>query len=77
MIGYGVLDDFKELLLGRSGANGHAVKELDHKTCEPFESSRNAHGWIDFDQDAFGGMNEDLELAGFVDWRVEEGKEAL
>jgi hypothetical protein len=53
------------------------VKELDHETREPFEGSRDTHGWVDFDQDAFGGMDEDLELACFVDWRVEEGKEAL
>jgi hypothetical protein len=50
---------------------------LDHETCEPLEGSWDANGWVDFDQDAFGGMNEDLELAGFVDWGIEEGKEAL
>jgi len=71
MIGYGVLDDFEELLLGCGRANGQAVEELDHEACEPFERSGDAHGWVDFDQDALGGMNEDLELAGFVDWRVE------
>jgi len=77
VIGYGVLDDFEEFLLGGGGANGHAVKELDHETCESFEGSRDAHGWVDFDQDAFSGMNEDLKFAGFVDWRVKEGEEAL
>ena len=53
------------------------MQELDHETCKPFEGSRDADGWVDFDQDAFGGMNVNLKLAGFVDWRVEESKEAL
>ena len=53
------------------------MQELDHETCKPFEGSRDADGWVDFDQDAFGGVNVNLKLAGFVDWRVEESKEAL
>lgn len=77
MISYGVLDDLKELLLRCGGSNGQTVKELDHETSESFEGSRDAYGWVDFDQDTLGGMNVDLELASFVDWRVEEGKEAL
>ena len=53
------------------------MKELDHETCESFEGSWDAYGWVDFDQDTLGSMNVDLELAGFVDWRVEESKKAL
>jgi hypothetical protein len=53
------------------------VKELDHKTGETLECARNADSGVHFNQDAFGGMDVDLQLAGFVDGRIKESKETL
>jgi hypothetical protein len=50
---------------------------LDHQSGEALEGSWDAHGRADFDEDAFGGVDVDLEFAGFVDGGVEEGEEAL
>jgi hypothetical protein len=77
VVGDGVLDDFEELLLRGGAADGELVQELDHETGEAFESSRNAHSGADFDEDAFGRVDVDLEFAGFVDGRVEESEQTL
>lgn len=53
------------------------MEELDHEAGEALEGAGDADGGGDFDKDAFGGVDVDLELAGFVDGRVEEGEEAL
>ena len=33
--------------------------------------------WVDFDKDSFGGMDVDLEEAGLVEGRVEQGEKTL
>lgn len=53
------------------------MQELDHQTGEALEGTRNAHGRADFDQNAFGGVDVDLQLSGLVDGGVEEGEKAL
>jgi hypothetical protein len=46
------------------------VQQLNHQTGETFEGTRNADGWVNFDEDTFRGVDVDLELASFVDRRV-------
>ena len=53
------------------------MKELDHKAGESFECSGYADRRTDFDEDAFGCMDVDLQLASLVDWGIKESKEAL
>lgn len=53
------------------------MKELNHQTGEPLEGSRDTDGGVHFDQNSFGGVNENLQSPGLVDGRVEEGQEAL
>lgn len=77
VVGDGVLDHTEELFLRVSRPDGKAVKQLDHETGETLEGTRDADGGRDLDQDILGGEDVDLELAGFVDRRVEEGQEAL
>lgn len=50
---------------------------MHHEACEALESSRYADSWADFNENPFGSVNVDLEFAGFVDGRVEEGEKAL
>lgn len=77
VVGDGVLDDAQQLLLRVGGADGQAVQELHHEACEALEGAWDADGRADFDQHALGGVDVDLESAGFVDGRVEEREEAL
>ena len=77
MVRDGILDDLEKFLLGVDGADGESVKELDHQTRKTLEGTRDSDGGADFDEDAFGGVDVDLKAAGLVDWRIEEGKEAL
>lgn len=77
MVGDRILNDLEELFLGVNGSDGETVEELDHETCEALECTWNTNGRADFDQDTFGGVNVDLQLASFVDRRVEEGKQTL
>lgn len=53
------------------------MKELDHQPSEALECTGNAHGGANFDENAFRRVDVYLELSGFVDGRIEEGKEAL
>lgn len=53
------------------------MKELNHQAGKPLECTWNAHGGVDFDQDAFGGMDVDLQFSSFVDGGIEEGQKAL
>ena len=53
------------------------MEQLHHQAREALESSRYAYGWADFDKNPFGSVNVDLEFAGFVNGRIEEGEEAL
>jgi hypothetical protein len=77
VVGDGVLDDLEELLLRGGGADGQLVQELDHQTGEALEGTRDAHGRRDLDEDALCGVDVDLQSAGLVDGRVEQGQEAL
>ena len=77
MVGERVLDDAEELFLGRGAADGQSVQELYHETGETFECAGDADGWVDFDENAFGGVDVDLELASLVDRGVEKGEETL
>lgn len=77
VVGDGVLDHTEELFLRVSRPDGKAVKQLHHETGEALESTGNADGRRDLDQDILGGEDVDLKFAGLVDRRVEEGQEAL
>lgn len=50
---------------------------MDHEAGESLECSWDADGWADLNKDTLGSVDVDLELAGLVDRRVEEGKETL
>jgi hypothetical protein len=50
---------------------------LDHETGESLECSWDADGWADLNKNTLGSVDVDLELAGLVDRRIEEGKETL
>lgn len=53
------------------------MQELDHKTGETLESTRNTHGRRNLDEHALGGVDVDLESAGLVDRRIQQGQETL
>ena len=63
----GVLDDAEQFFLTVCGADGEAVEELDHEACEALEGAGDPDGRADFDEHAFGGVDVDLESAGFID----------
>jgi hypothetical protein len=77
VVGDGVLDDLQQLFLRCSRTDGQSVKELDHQTGEALEGTGDADGGADFDQDTLCCVNVDLEFAGLVERRVEEGEETL
>jgi hypothetical protein len=77
VVGDGILDDLDELLVGSSGADLVAMQQLDHQTGEALEGTRYAHGGVDLDEHAAGGLDVDLQLARLVDGRVEQGEQAL
>ena len=53
------------------------MKQLNHQASEPLERARDANRRADLDEDALGGVNVYLKLAGLVDWRVQKSEEAL
>ena len=71
MVGDRILDDLEQLLLGVGGANRESVEKLNHQPGKAFESAWDPDGRTDFDKNSFGGVYVDLELAGFVDGRIE------
>lgn len=77
MIGYRILNNLEELLLGVDGSNRKTVKELDHKTGESLERTWNSDSWADLDKNTFSRVNVNLEFSSFIDWRIEEGQETL
>lgn len=77
VVGDGILDDLEQLFLGGDGANGQAVQELHHQTGEALKGTRNAHRRAHLDEHALGRVDVNLQFAGFVDGRVEEGEQAL
>lgn len=72
-----VLDYAEKLLVGIGRSNGEAVQQLDHETGEALEGSGNANRRRDLNEDTLGGGYVNLEAAGLVDGRVEEGQKAL
>lgn len=72
-----VLDHAEKFFLRSCRTNRHAMKKLNHETSESLECTRDADRWVDFDEDAPGGVDIDLKFAGLVDGRVEEGKKTL
>ncbi len=77
MVSDGVLDDLEQLLLRIGGANGKSVQELDHQSGESFEGTWYADRWADFDKDALGRVDVNLQPSSFVDRGVEQCEEAL
>lgn len=77
MLGDGVLNDLQELFLGINRSNGESMKQLHHETRKPLEGSGNSNRRADLDQDALGGVDENLQFAGLVDRRVEESEKTL
>ena len=77
IVGDGVLDDFEKLFLRVCGADGEAVKKLNHQACKSLEGSRYADGRANLDEDAFGGVDVDLKFPSFVDRRIEKSEKAL
>lgn len=67
-----VLDDTEKLLGGCRGADRELVEKLNHKTGETLERTWNTDGRIDFDKYTLGGLDVDLELSGFVEWRIQQ-----
>ena len=53
------------------------MEKLDHETSEAFERARDANGGADFNEDSLGRVDVNLELACFIDRRIEKGQEAL
>lgn len=53
------------------------MQELDHQAGETLEGAWDTDGGADFDQHTFGGVDVDLQLASFVDGRIEKREEAL
>lgn len=53
------------------------MEQLDHQTGEPLKCSRDADGRIDFDQNALGGVNENLEPTGLVHGGIEKSEQTL
>lgn len=77
VVGDGVLDDAEQLLLRVSRADREAVEQLHHQAGEALERAGDADRRRDLNEDAFGGLDVDLQPACLVDGRVKEGKEAL
>jgi len=53
------------------------MQQLDHKTRETLECTWDSDCGADFDEDAFSGSNIDLKKPSLVNWRIEEGEQAL
>ena len=77
VVGNGVRDDLEELLLGIRSLDGEAVKKLYHQTCEPLERSWDADRWRHLDQHPLRRLDVNLQLAGLVDGRVQQGEQTL
>lgn len=60
MVGDGVLDDAKQLLLRVGGLDGKAMQELDHEAGETLEGTRDSDRGGDLDEDTLCGGNVDL-----------------
>jgi hypothetical protein len=72
-----IFDDSQQLLVRSRRADGMTLQELDHQAGKALEGAGNANRRIDLDQDTLGCVNVYLQLAGLVDWRVEECEKTL
>lgn len=77
VVGDGVLNDAKQLLLRVGRLDGQTVEKLDHQASKTLEGARDADRGRDLDQHTLGGGDVDLEPARLVDGRVEQGEQAL
>lgn len=55
----------------------HSASALTHETRETLKGTGYPDAGVDLDEDALGGVDVDLEEAGLVEGRVEEGEETL
>ena len=75
--GDGAGDDLEQLLRGRGGADGQAVQQLHHEAREALEGAGQPDRGRDGDERVVRRRDVDLQEAGLVEGRVEEGEEAL
>ena len=77
MICNGILDDAKKLQLVDGGADLELEEQAGHHRFKQAHRARNMEAWVDHDEDAVGGSNEDLEAAATVERGIHEVEEAL
>jgi hypothetical protein len=77
MVGDGVLDHLEQLFLRVGRANRQTMEQLHHQASKSLECSRNAHCRADFNQDAFRGVDVDLQTTSLIDRRIEKGEKTL
>lgn len=53
------------------------MQQLDHQTGEALKGSGDTDRGRDLNEDTLGSMDVNLELASFVDGRVQQGEETL
>ena len=73
----GVLDDFQQLLLRVRRPNRESVQKLDHQTGKSLEGARNTDRWADFDENALGSVDINLQLSSFIDRGIEKRQQTL
>lgn len=59
------------------GREAGRARGRTHQAAESLEGAWDAHMGVDLDEHAFGGVDVDLEQAGLVQGRVEEGEQTL
>lgn len=77
MVCDGVLDHTQKLIVRIGRPNRQTVKQLNHETGESLEGSGNSDGGRDFDENALGGVDINLEFSSLVDGGIKERQEAL
>lgn len=77
VISNGVLDHSQQLIIRVGGSDRQSVQQLNHETCESLERSGNSDRRGNFDEDALGGVNINLQLSSLVDGRIKKRQEAL
>lgn len=53
------------------------MQKLDHQTSKSFEGARDADRRADFDKNPLSGVNINLQLSSFIDWRIEKREQTL
>lgn len=72
-----ILDDLEQLLRAVLTANGKLVQELHHEAAESLECAWYPNVRVHLNEYTFRCVDVDLEQASLVEWRVEEGQQAL